>query len=163
MTDPRRERLLREYLPKMSASLVAKAINLETGSAFSRNAIIGKALRTGLKAHISGPIRRPSVANPRPKRARGPKVLKLSQVAVSEPFNDELIKLEMQPMSYFDEWPNNRCRYPVGEVKSPDFYFCGADDGVDVNTGKSFCRFHAKICHTPARTALRAEMAGPNG
>lgn len=172
--DPRRMEMLRELLPKHSAAQVAKAINVETGSTLTRNAVIGKAGRIGLKGHIAHPnkgTRKPRKPNAlRPYRilqklASG--AARMSGMAigveVDRPFDDELTPLVMNPMGYNEDWPNNRCRWPVGEVKSPDFYFCGSDDGVNVECREPWCKFHKRLAYTPSRAPLRAAMAGPRG
>ena len=35
----------------------------------------------------------------------------------------------------------SQCRYPIGDVKSPDFHFC---DGISID-GSSYCLIHSSI------------------
>ena len=80
---------------------------------------------------------------------------------VSEPFDDEVKPLEMQPKGIF-ELENNHCRWICGDPRDPAFFYCGAD-GADLIEGRPYCSWHSSIAYAPARSPLRAAMAGPSG
>lgn len=164
--------MLRELLPKHSAAQVAKTINKETGSNLTRNAVIGKAGRIGLKGHIAHPNngpRKPRKQNSlRPYRIRQKNAQETSpmgmgdiQVDTDSPFNDAAGELRMEPKGIF-ELENNHCRWPCGEPRDPAFFYCGAE-GADLTENRPYCQAHSKLAYTAARTPLRAAMAGPRG
>lgn len=39
------------------------------------------------------------------------------------------------------------CHYPIGDPKSPDFYFCGGEAAV----GVPYCAVHARRCYQPPK------------
>lgn len=158
-----REALLREYYPKMRAWDVANRIGKETSLVLNKNQIIGKANRLGLLAFKSKPIRSPRGADKPSTRVRWhpkPQTAQNAAPMAVPPIQKVIEPPKMNPMGYFDDWPNDRCRWAFGDPKAPDFYFCGAE-GADVIERRPYCAFHAKISYAPARTVLRA--AGPKG
>jgi GcrA cell cycle regulator len=44
------------------------------------------------------------------------------------------------------------CRFPIGDVGSDGFHFCGAHE-ADVYRGRPYCRAHANIAYGPRRSA----------
>ncbi len=38
---------------------------------------------------------------------------------------------------------NEHCRWPYGEPRKPDFFFCGAPE-ADFAIGRVYCRFHTR-------------------
>jgi len=160
-----RENLLREYYPKMRSWDVAERIGRETGMVFNKNQIIGKASRLRLMAFKPKPIRSRRVSDKpssrvrwRPKPQNAPEATAVAIQAIPEVIEPP----KMQPMGYFDDWPNNRCRYPFGNPKDKDFYFCGAE-GVNVDCGEPYCKYHANIAFNAPGKQLNAAMAGPRG
>ncbi len=160
-----REALLREYYPKMRAWDVANRIGKETGLVLNKNQIIGKANRLGLLAFKPKPIRSRKVTDKPSARVRWrpkPQTAQKATPMAMQPVHKPIEVTKMNPMGYLDDWPNDRCRWPVGEPRSADFYFCGAE-GVDVLGGVPYCKFHFRLVYSPSRSTLRAEMAGPLG
>lgn len=45
------------------------------------------------------------------------------------------------------ELTEGRCRWPCGDPKSPDFFYCGATSPDD----KPYCGYHARIAYQPPR------------
>ena len=39
------------------------------------------------------------------------------------------------------------CRFPFNDPRNEDFYYCG--EPVDYSRGRSYCKFHYKICYMP--------------
>lgn len=132
-TDPRIELLTTLHaLKEMSFSQIAREINEQTGSQFSRNAIIGKANRMGL------------YGQPRIKRTyirsytRGP--YKKANTAPA-------VEIEPLGLTFAELNLDNQCHYPVTE--DTPFLFCGHP-----TAGQSYCAFHHQICWVaPGRRA----------
>jgi GcrA cell cycle regulator len=50
------------------------------------------------------------------------------------------------------------CKWPIGDVQSEDFHFCGAD-----RTYGSYCTYHAKIAYKPRERAEQHAIDGMGG
>ncbi|MBQ8557253.1 MAG: global cell cycle regulator GcrA-like protein [Alphaproteobacteria bacterium] len=87
----------------------------------SKNAVVGKVHRLELDARPS-PIKKSTK-----KQAE--------KVAVSKEVPQHITLLDLRL---------NSCRWPIGEIKDPDFHFCGKD----CQTGKPYCPEHCKIAYT---------------
>ncbi len=97
----------------------------------SKNAVVGKAHRLGLKGRPS-PIKRDTageggvageVAKPKPKaKAKPPEPKKIRS----------LVDLSA-----------NTCRWPIGDPKEAGFHFCGGN----AMSGKPYCAEHAAIAY----------------
>ena len=136
-TDDRIEILKQIYLSG-SRAWVTHQINQQTGSKFSRNAIIGKIGRLGLAIKKPAiPIQKHKtngVANINfRKRLRAPAV----PLSVQEPLPSPLPFLSISLMDLTD----SDCRYPQGD---PVFY-CGQPK----LKASSYCTFHHRVCYTP--------------
>jgi len=95
----------------------------------SKNAVVGKAHRLGLKGRPS-PIKRP---------ARTAEVKKQTEVKVFT-----LTDLSSQT-----------CRWPIGDPKHEDFRFCGKP----VHAGKPYCGEHCAVAYVGSNKSSRSEDA----
>lgn len=95
----------------------------------SRNAVIGKAHRLGLRKRVDAPspVGSKIKYNLKSKRIKQEK----AQRAFGEPKKLENLK-------------NNQCHWPIG---TKDFLFCGAESV----TGKPYCENHCQIAYIPLR------------
>lgn len=161
-SEDRVERLKKLWEAGLSASQIAA----ELGGGISRNAAIGKIHRLGLSGRVKG-----HENEPRGKRAARPtaqpsrRVLALRQ-AIEQASNDTHAA-NLEAAAEFDpgavsvsdaEIPVDRrvtsiidleetdCRWPVGEIGTDTFYFCGA--GGKKLDGLSYCARHARIAYT---------------
>ena len=91
----------------------------------TRNAVIGKARRMGLR---SKPISKP-ISKPWPV----PVVPMIPHVP-----NDIGSLMSLRPMD---------CRWPIGDPKEPGFRFCCERK----TEGSSYCEAHRKLAYTPTR------------
>lgn len=150
--DERREQILRENFNRYSTAQLADLINRQTGSAFTRNAIIGRAHRLGL---IN---KRPVQSGPKVKklphengtglaaRLRAPRnYYDIPQVA-DEP---ELPFLNIT----FDDLDERHCRYLRGGDGKP-FLYCGQPH----KDNSSYCAFHHSICHHKLNDFRRKDL-----
>jgi GcrA cell cycle regulator len=103
---------------------IAAAINREHGTAFSRSAVIGKANRLGLARAVDAP-RRPPIG-----RAA------LRPAAFEPPSGRRCSLLELDDAT---------CRWPVGDPRTPEFYFCGGKPLA----GRPYCVHHAAVAYQP--------------
>lgn len=156
--------------PKCTAVIIAGEIGRLFGWLPTRNSVISKAKRVfGYGYH-----------KPRRKRrfrkqvAAKPKVtrtVKVTRIVNRRPqLIDLMIHEEDRALVDFNEaipverrkqlWEleNNHCRYPVGTVGQPGFFFCAGP--IDAENGGPYCREHRQFCTAgiPARkpTARRA-------
>lgn len=160
-----RERLLREFWAEGdSARIAARRLNRDTGSQFSRCAVIGKVRRLGL------PFREPHGKNSR-KARRGTwgkptssRMAKLDhavfgdrrpRVDARHSFADEPRALRALPIPQpqpddiarvsFVDLSETQCKFVVGEPKGPhDKQFCG----LERSPGTSYCAHHFERCHS---------------
>ena len=148
----------------MSASQSAKDINETFGTLQTRNSIIGKRHRLGLKRNadlrwFNRPKRAMTTAETRIKRAE-----KLAKLKANKDRDAEIARLrkaaraemEMQkqePIELLSVYTRDAilslkrtsCRFPIGVVGAPDFRFCCADQIPN----SSYCKEHKAICLTP--------------
>jgi hypothetical protein len=108
--------LKRHIADHMTFAEAADAINAEFGTAHTRSAVTGKAMRIGLKS-LNAPKVRPR--RHKPAAARKPKSEPSPTLApAAEPIRCELVPLNVPLI----ELEAGMCRYPFGDS---DFVFCG--------------------------------------
>jgi GcrA cell cycle regulator len=134
------------------ASVIARKINEETGSHFTRNAILGKVDRMHLpgralkrltpeerrdREKIRKRVKRAKERAPGEivSRARARRAYLGEQVAVL----DQQIPV-VQRMTLF-ELNNHNCRWPVGDPQTREFFFCGAPE-ANLKDGRPYCPGH---------------------
>src|SRR5271165_1499359 len=154
-TDEAVETLRQLACEGMSASVIAAALGAE-----SRNAVIGKANRIGVKL---GGGRASASSAPRAARPRSGKP------APALP-HDELVRRPAWPFAdaevgemrrvSFQEIGRAACRWPFGDPASGDFAYCGLDQA----DGRPYCAGHCRMAYRPpnARTRPSAEERWPN-
>ena len=151
-TEAAIETLRRLALEGKSASVIAAAIG-----APSRNAVIGKANRIGVK--LSGNLncsapraprsvterpRRPAIArtgSPLWKRTAVPALPRERKPAwlFAEAEVGDMLKVG------FEEIGEGACRWPVGDPTSEDFVYCG----VQTAKGRPYCAGHCRMAYKP--------------
>jgi len=150
---------LREFLESgISYARIADAINAKFRTAYSRNAVIGRAKRMGLAAP-----ERPSDWPKLPPRAKPPLLHKLHErhVPVSMGLmprfeREETVKLryvEIDPrhLSLMDLEPGD-CRYPYGgDEEGEAITFCGHPR----RRGTSYCAAHFHLTRGPGLASER--------
>jgi GcrA cell cycle regulator len=157
---------LREYLDKgMSFSEIARALNERFGTAYTRNAAIGRARRIGLSTPEraggtapNGP-KPPDARRLREKRARRlakpiPKPTALERAATLQlrcvainPRHLALVDLEV-----------GDCRYPYGgDAENEPITFCGHPR----REGSSYCLSHFHLTSLPELVRERAPVKTP--
>jgi GcrA cell cycle regulator len=159
-TDDRVEQLKRLWSEGLSASQIAAELG-----GITRNAVIGKVHRLGL----SGRAKAPSSAAPRPRKARPPShVLRMARPAAVRG-NTALARLpvyeldvEPEPELVENVIPigqrctllelnDAKCRWPIGDPGSPEFYFCGGKPVGEL----PYCAYHARIAYQPGADRRR--------
>ena len=133
---PERVAILKKLFAEgASASGIAAGI----GDGFTRNSIIGKLHRLGLsRPRVANPKRRPP---PKPKGFRPRKSPSRPQLElVIDNTADEDIPLAQRKS--FMELTADTCRYGIGDPRSPEFFFCGAE-----TAGTSYCPQHYRTCY----------------
>ena len=130
----------------LSASRCAKLLGNIT-----RNSVIGKIHRLGLSR--PKPKYRVNQRKKGPKRSRRAIATKKQLVVAEETYkeayttkaDDLLIPLEQRKT--FEQLRPAMCKFPVGHVHEPDFFFCGAQCDRTV----PYCDEHARRCSVPVR------------
>ncbi|MCK1577854.1 GcrA family cell cycle regulator [Bradyrhizobium sp. 174] len=154
-----------EQLKKLwEAGLSASQIAAELGGGISRNAAIGKIHRLGLSGRAKGypgPSKR-QTKPPRPLPGPSRRVVALRK-AIEEASNDTHAS-NLEAAAEFDpsvisvsdaeipaerrvssiiELEDHHCRWPVGEVGTPGFFFCGGNK-LD---GLPYCAGHCRAAY----------------
>lgn len=137
--------------------------------ASSRNAVIGKANRLGIRIgipRIKGrtrpgiPARPPG---PRKKVVRkapdtgtlGPLPAPVEPEKVEALFEQKVAEINAEPklLTLLELPASGACRWPVGDPKTEEFRFCGADCG-----GSIYCQAHRRLAYDPRVVAI---VTGP--
>jgi GcrA cell cycle regulator len=138
---------------ELSCAQLAVQINRDFGTAYSRNAVIGKLARMGLVAknrpgrNTIGKSRTPRERKPRNRiiQANG----NSNRLRIIESVESEPIALRcaaVEPLNILlDELTAATCHYPYGDT--PPFFYCGHAT-LD---GATYCDLHHELCHTQAR------------
>lgn len=155
----------------LSCSQVADKLNLQFGTSFTRNSVIGKIHRLGDElsrvARVSAvyePEEKTKV--PRPKRTQmkrkrpkwNPEAAELESTAQpyveSTPMSDLEIPLEQRKTLM--ELTSGDCRWPVGDPCTADFFFCGGQR----KNGLPYCAGHCArgFNGAPQRTRSKAAI-----
>lgn len=138
-------RMLVLHAEKKSASVIATTINTETGSSFSRNSVIGKLHRSGLRGNK--PV---SCIKRRPKRTHrfhisnsgnwrnGPSL-------PSSPVPPSIVFTTEHKCGFF-ALGNTSCRWPLWEGDEPlnERFYCGTPE-ANFDDGKPWCLAHANV------------------
>jgi GcrA cell cycle regulator len=160
-TDERVELLKRLWTDGLSASQIAGELG-----GITRNAVIGKVHRLGL----SGRAKAPSSAAPRPRKVRtASHLLRVSRPSVRgntalarHAFLDYDVDLVAEPEPIENiiplgqrctllELDDSKCRWPIGDPGSPEFFFCGGKPAGEL----PYCVYHARIAYQPVTDRRR--------
>ncbi len=144
---------LTEQLKQLwSAGKTGSEIAAELGGVFTRSGVMGKVRRLGLEFRNNGALDKTRAKPRRPKAerrfeapsyARKPEPIKIVDDAI--PFAQRCTLLQLT---------NETCRWPVGDPRSPDFFYCGSPT-ADLAECRPYCAAHA------ARAQSRHERIGP--
>ncbi len=135
--------LKRLALDGRSASAIAAALG-----APSRNAVIGKANRIGIRLNgdgrASAPGRTPARGRPErsaavPRPAPAPDAERGSAWTFAEAEIGAMRRLR------FDEIRDSACRWPIGDPRSGEFAYCGLEPAE----GRSYCAGHCRMAYRP--------------
>jgi GcrA cell cycle regulator len=161
---------LREYLDKgLSFAEIARALNDRFGTAYTRNAAIGRARRLGLSvpvrlqsASVMNPSKRPDARRIRELRARSlvPPAAKPTTFERAAALQLRCVAITPRHLALVDLEAND-CRYPYGgDAEGEPITFCGHPR----HEGSSYCLSHFHLTRLPeviaepparTRTSLR--------
>jgi GcrA cell cycle regulator len=125
------------------------------GVPITPNTVIGKAHR--LKIRFDSNSKNNTFAKHGQGRARAsravPKAPKPITVARKPPsvaeFVPEPVAIPVSRRVSIDELTFNSCRWPLGDPRSSDFAFCGADRADPHNAFNQYCATHAALAFVP--------------
>jgi GcrA cell cycle regulator len=158
------ENLKRLALEGRSASRIAAALGVP-----SRNAVIGKASRIGIKlngggrAAVSGETRasarRAAIPHPQLGSGKPNSVAVLSSGARPNPGREreaawtfgEAEVGEMRRLR-FEDIRESACRWPLGDPRSREFVYCGLTPAK----GQSYCAGHCRMAYRPPQARQRS-------
>ena len=140
-----------------SASEIAKRLEQDFGFPMTRNSVIGKAHRNGIKLgreKIALPKKEVIVVEPIKKFKMAVKFVEQNFKEPVKPVapNHILEKGFTNPAAIGVELldlKENQCRYPIGDVRTNDLLFCGAP--TEVGRPYSYCSYCYPVVYVPAR------------
>lgn len=149
------ERLRELHALQMSATRIADSLNGEFGTNITRNAVCGKLLHLGLTSGVPRPAPKPR--KPRKRKAKLRLVAPLSPAAPVRASDADIPLAQRQTLLTLE---NHHCRWPVGEVGEPGFFFCG-HPSAHVLDGRPYCAWHARRASggRPAPRQAQADAA----
>ena len=166
------EDLKRLALEGRSASVIAAALG-----AASRNAVIGKANRIGIKLNGGGPgsgLRKTQAragraqwaATPRhepqagkPRSALALQVLPGSRRGGEAPWRFGEAEIGEMRRVRFEDMRELACRWPLGDPRSGEFAYCG----LTPMRGQSYCAGHCRMAYRPPDARTRRNPHGEPG
>jgi GcrA cell cycle regulator len=157
---PEHSDALREFLAlRLSFLEAARAINKKFKTAYSRNAVLGRAKRMGLAGHKK--LELPAHATPslnrlgegRPAQPSTPRFLwPLPAIERTEPSKLRCVEIQPRHLSVVD-LERADCRYPYGgDEESEAITFCGHP----CHPGSSYCTPHFHLSRGPGTPSERA-------
>ncbi|QPF93729.1 GcrA family cell cycle regulator [Bradyrhizobium commune] len=153
---------LRDYFLKgMSYAEIGRQINARFGTAYTRNAVAGRAKRLGLAAPVrmTSPSIVPSLpGEPGLLSARRPALLNLPPPSAMKPAKQVKLRcVGIQPrLIALLELERGDCRYPYGgDKEGEEISFCGHPR----QPGSGYCAPHARL--TRRSGAASGRIAGP--
>ena len=141
------ERMTVLLLEGKSAGAIAKELGFET-----RNAIIGKLNRLGLRASRPVATQGTGLSEHATQKRIEKRLLKqvhhrprvrLIEDITPPSATPEDAEISTTQRCTILELSNTTCRWPVGEPTYPGFFYCGGD--ADLNAGQPYCRRHTSI------------------
>jgi len=159
---------LRELTPTgQSAAEIARILAKEFGFRFTRNMVLSKLLRLGVKlknAKTDDAWKRPTRADPaRPPRLPGrPKTLLIPKHLKSNAPDIALRPEPPVPTSAITihELSMGKCHWPLGDPRTPEFRYCGMPTLTPpMRQTKYYCEHHHQIAWVPAPKRVRSTHA----
>jgi GcrA cell cycle regulator len=162
-TDERVELLKKLWNDGLSASQIAAELG-----GINRNAVLGKVRRLGLPGRAKSPVS-PVARQRKPRTAamllrvarpalRGNTALARLPAYEVEYEPDPQITAEIVPIGQrctLLELSESRCRWPIGDPGTHDFFFCGGNTA----DGLPYCTHHARIAYQPLGERRRDKRA----
>ncbi len=155
-TEEAIEALRRLARSELTGKQIAEMLSEEFGAKFTKNAVLGKADRLGVKMFFRPgalPPAEPRVPKPRrdpkPKNHAkfvwGGRMTARPTLVVVPPPVEEIAIPESQRVT-LEELRLGQCLWPLGDPASEDFRYCGGkcDSVVD-----SYCRGHRALAYVP--------------
>jgi GcrA cell cycle regulator len=162
-TEETIEILKRLALEGRSASVIALALG-----AASRNAVIGKANRIGIRLNGDGRACAPAAAyrlpsgvvtrpKPAPDDGRPTRAL-YRDVRVERKATWTFAEAEVGEMRRvrFEDIRQSECRWPLGDPRSGDFAYCGLTPAE----GRSYCAGHCRMAYRPPEIRQTRRWSG---
>ena len=164
--DPHVEMLRELWKRGDSCSVIAKQVNHRFGTAYSRNAVIGKASRLHLPMRVgsikNGSLRLRATRERRSawmrnkrrvdKAKKGNPVLRelLATDGYVPPAEEIVIPVDQRKT--LQQLEDGDCRFPIGDPQHADFHFCARPKVP----GLPYCDPHSRRCFAvPVATAAR--------
>ena len=154
------EDLKRLALEGKSASHIAAALGVG-----SRNAVIGKASRIGIKLNGGGCVTGAGKARSSAVRVRWTASSRAQPGAGALARSAQVSPLEGRPVWMlgeaevgemrrlrFEDIRESACRWPLGDPRSGDFAYCG----LTPVEGQSYCAGHCRMAYRPPQTRVVA-------
>jgi GcrA cell cycle regulator len=136
------DRLRQHVAGGLSAKECAAELKSEFRHSFTRNAVISKAQRIGLRPGSLDMIAREKQRKrTSTKRLRPPMRVPIIQFEPVMPDDD--LRIPQAQRRTLVELENHHCRFPIGEPSAADFFFCGAPT-ADLVGGRPYCAAHAR-------------------
>lgn len=146
---------------KFTATEIAAELGAK-GYAYSRNAVIGKINRLGLKLfRAQGVVNTPKIKRAGDDARRLTQTLRKIKPGQNPSFGPE-IKPLIEPEGPSEcavsllELTSENCHWPIGDPHHPDFHFCGRS----ALEGRPYCAHHCRISYTPQDQRRRQPQPG---
>lgn len=144
------------WLIGTSALKIASEINRETGSDYTRSAVIGKAHRMKLARHRNSGERGGARARVNERRRAAMQRIVALSGKINRRRGPNLLAAPDDiscPLVSLSELTNETCRFPMwtGDTPTSDKFYCGAPE-ADLASGCPYCLHHARIAFVPYKS-----------
>ena len=159
---------------RKSAATICQDLNERFGNKFTRNSVLSKIHRECIARGLdvsrggSGPPnggRKPRKSRTNGFRSRVPAVTVSAPVPengaaheegggaapVAPPPSELVVQGRARGIRTVMDLTRDTCRWPVGDVGDPDFFFCG----IEPLTGLPYCAYHSRVAYQPANWRRR--------
>lgn len=148
---------------RASAAVAAQILSEKFGGYVTRNMVIGKAHRLGLK-HSEGKVASTHQKKSQQVGVKKPLITQLAKIVQLPPQASSRLPVKPKPVDNSDgsrrigllDLRETTCRFPIDDPRQESFGYCGAPSPV----GKPYCDHHHRIAYVRHQPPVSRKKSG---